>query len=171
MEKSGWQLPTGFATIRGWIKLVAIFSGSSQDVAIKMWASASRAKAENTRNSLPHWQAGFEGGRIIEKVVFKLLVGKLAVISKHHVALVNLLRDINQAAQMLNITPRPQIHEETSEPIALAVSVLNDARLASVVVLGIDLVSKFRAGAIGQKEASSFLDMYPQAKYTAVPDG
>ena len=143
IEHEGWKLQTSVAMAREWRSLMAMFSSKCQQTLLLEFRSLVSASAEVCKTATPAWMACFKDESYNQQLAMTMLKGKLKRIVDAHNLLHQVLVQLNSAAKSLAITPRLQDHELTAEPIAVALKMMQDANLASVVCMGVDVLASW----------------------------
>lgn len=159
LEGSGRRWPTSFVSMREWVKLVGIYFERCLATALQMMAKLLNEATTACKSCIPSWRACFsDDGRLLEDMAERLLGdSSLKQLVAAHNSVHGILTMMNNAGGILKIDPKLQKNPHTAADIAAATDTLAASSLASVAMMGIDLLSNSRSRPDAATKAQSFI--------------
>lgn len=170
LEGQLWHVSTPLASIRTWQAAVAAFAGMARSKMVQLWLATLADETSQCRSICPSWQVAFENNEFKESMAFFITQGKLATVCKAYNNLHDLLRQINDAAAHISLTPRLQEHPVAKDGIAVALHCLKDTLATTTVLEGLDLLRQFGHQTSGVTKAAAFLKQHPPGNRAGVPE-
>lgn len=169
LEKAMVPLPSSIGVIREWKKLVSKLAGRGLVALLGLFSNQASKDTGACRASCPSWMACFPEGMYNSTLADKVLRNKLGPLIKNHTQLHTTLRRMSDAARLLDVQPRLQEHDLTSESIAVALSTLSECSVAAAVITGHDILSSTHDSTTKQR-ASTFLAKHRVPKNADIPE-
>jgi hypothetical protein len=169
IERAGWQTPIAPATVRQWRALVSIFAGRCLDLLLKQYVSQLMFTVMTCKAACPSWEAAFANEALNLPLALKIVKGKMANIVALHNVVHKDLADMNFCAKLLEVTPRLQDHEATSEAIAVGLACLKQASQASVLMSGVELLASADTDPSGGDKAKFFVQKHKLPRNAGLP--
>lgn len=162
-ESMSFPLKPMPALVRQWRQLMAMFNKSALDALLAQFVHVLEAATDRCRQATPAWEACFPNGVMQLSMLERMLSGKFASIVKGHDHLHTTLKKMSDAGRLLQVTPKLQDNDATSQSIAIALNSMSAASIAATVAMGLDVLN-FASHPSGGQKAADFLDKYRHAK-------
>ena len=169
VESAGWKLPCPMQTARQWAKLMSLFAGRCQDCLLKLFQMALTKSTEVCKAACPAWEAAFQKDGFDRALAGKIFHNKLKNVADTYNAVHRDMTAMNVAAQRLQVSPRLQDHEITSESIAVGLACLSRSSQASIMILGVSLMQSFEHDPAGPAKAKEFIEANKSDKTSDIP--
>lgn len=170
VERDGWVLPAPMAQVRAWRQSMALYAARTRDELLKLWVECLEEASEAARAAIPSWESCFSvDGGMDERMLAAMLKGRMQKIVESHNRVHSLLVGFNWSAKLLEITPVLAVHPLLSAPIAVAKTSLDKSATASMLIMGISNLEKYRLDPDGAAKANKFLSDHNIERHRSVP--
>jgi hypothetical protein len=170
-EQQGWHMPTPIVSVRAWQQSMVAMNGKCRDMILEDWSCELGMASAVCKAACPSWDVCFLGSSFNEMRAVGLLKGKLNAVVKAHNKLHGLLLQINAAAKVMDVLPRLQVNDLTSESVVVALHNLSVAKDTSVLIAGVELMNNYKNDHLAGVHAAVFLKDHPGNARGNVPAG
>lgn len=165
-----WQLPTSSATATLWQAAIAGTTGVFQRRLVRVWCHHVNATTARVRAACPSWKACFQGGVCNLDLGANILKGHSPKVKSAHNGLHELLSTVATAAGRIDLAPKLQHHPVSAEVINMATFTLDEARLCSMVIDGVNLLINSEHNDEGPRNAEVFMQAVPKDVLSRFPE-
>ena len=146
-------------------------NGKRRDMILEDWSCELGMASAACKAACPSWAVCFLGNAFNEMHAVGLLEGKSNAVVRAHNKLHGLLLQINAAAKVMDVSPRLQVNELTSESVVVALHNLSVAKDTSVLIAGVELMNTYKNHHLAGVHAAVFLKDHPGNARGTVPAG
>lgn len=169
LEAGGWRLEVSVSMARSWKTAMLSFGKRALDLLLNQWAVGLTAVSQEAKGHCPAWEACLQQGVWNDKLATSMLVGKQKSVVRAHNTLYEYIQKITNAASIIDVSPRIQVHPLTSESVTVALHTLAALKTAAVVCDGHHILVTYVDSTLGPTKAAAFLQKNDIASYPSVP--
>lgn len=162
-------LPTSMALIRPWRQLAAKLASRFLKQAVLEFVRHLEAITANLRNTVPVWRSAFTNGEFAKDIANEALLGREGSVIQAHNDLHAYLVEFKKCTCRLELVPPISKHPASMSHVAIASTLLSDAKTAAAVCQATGIVIKMHDTIEGAKEAEKFIARSTN-KFPSFPD-
>lgn len=152
---------TPVTLVRGWGKVMSIFSRVSIHSLIGMFVKILDEATIKCKTATPAWKAAITDEGWNHALAKKLLGGRLEATVSAHNNVHAVMGRMSASAKLLSLAPRLQDHDISSQPIAVAFATMSTTMTSAICIMGTDIINNASDPSCAAR-AAEFLHKYRQ---------